>query len=350
MLYASTILTYPILTMVSTCKRSFESMGLLIQRSGDTVRRLLYPAPESLSFCRSISQSMFKKKKRLLIGIDDTLIKKVHSQFMQGAGLFFDTKIGRRIMAFRLVIGVVTDGKFAIPIDCAYLFAKELLDLIDQKFPTKNDIAKSIVETAFKFFPNIKLIVVVDGLYTSVEFVRWCKLRNISLEARMHSNRVVQYKGERIKIRDLLKVKGLRPVGRQMARTITVVWHNLDLELTIVRRFDKHDKESIVFQIATYKSIPREHVESYNLRWSVEMVNRTTKQKIGLGDCFSRSLKTQHNHVAAVLLAYALAQVKMKQCKLNTPEQAIRRCEKKKVSFLINGFSRFLNNIQQFNA
>jgi len=325
-------------------------MGNLIQKSGDTVRRLLHPAPESLSFCRNISQSMFKKKKKLLIGIDDTLIKKVHSQFMQGAGWFYDTKIGRRIMAFRLVIGVITDGKFAIPIDCAYLFSKELLDSIDQKFPTKNDIAKSIIGTAFKLFPNVKLTVVVDGLYTSVEFVRWCKLRNIPLEARMHSNRVVQYKGKRIKIRDLLKVKGLRPVGRQMARTITVIWHNLDLELTIVRRFDKHNKESIVFQIATYKSIPREHVENYNRRWSVEMVNRTTKQKIGLGDCFSRLLKTQHSHVAAVLLAYALAQVKMKQCKLNTPEQAIRRCKKKKASFLIDSFSRFLNNIQQFNA
>jgi hypothetical protein len=48
---------------------------------------------------------------------------------MQGAGMFYDTKIGRCIMAFRLVIGVVTGGKFAIPIDCAYLFAKELLDL-----------------------------------------------------------------------------------------------------------------------------------------------------------------------------------------------------------------------------
>jgi hypothetical protein len=348
--YTSTILTYPILTILSTCKRSFENMGLLIQKSGDTVRRLLRPAPESLLLSRSISQSMFKEKRKLLVGIDDTLIKKIHSQFMWGAGMFFDTKIGRCIMAYRLVIGVATDGRFAIPIDCAYLFAKELLDQAGKKFPTKDDLAKSFVATALKLFPKAKIIVVVDGLYTSVEFVKWCRLKNIALEARMHSNRIIYYKGKRIKVRDLLQMKGMRPIGRQMARTISVLWHNIDLELTVVKRLDKHQNESFVFQIATYKASPREHVENYQRRWSVEMVNRTTKQSIGLGDCFSRVLETQYNHVAAVLFAYALAQLKMKLCKLDTPEQAIRRCKTKKVNFLINSFTRILNNIQQVDA
>jgi hypothetical protein len=350
MLYSSTILTYPILTLLSTCKRSFEGLGHLLHRSGDTIRRLLQPASASFQLSRSLSQSMFKGKKTLLIGIDDTLIKKIYSQFMQGAGMFFDTKIGRCIMAYRLVIGVITDGKFSIPFDCAYLFAKELVDQLEHRFPTKDDIAKAFVETAIALFPGVKMVVVVDGLYTSVEFVKWCKTKNIALEARMHSNRVVYYKGKRVKVKDLLRKKGIRPKGRQMARTISVVWHNIDLELTIVRRFDKHDNESIVFQIATYKASPREHVANYQKRWSVEMLNRTTKQEIGLEECFSRSLDTQRNHAAAVLLAYALAQLKMKLLRLDTPEQAIRQCKTKNVSFLINRFSRFLNDIQQVDA
>jgi SRSO17 transposase len=325
-------------------KKSFENMGRLIHRSGDTVYRLLHPAEMSFRQAQSIAQSIFAAKKTLYVGIDDTLIKKIHSKMMRGAGMFFDTKIGRCIMAFRLVIGVVTDGKFAIPIDCAYMFAKELLDLIDQKFPTKDEIAKSVVETAIKIFPGIKLIVVVDGLYTSVEFVGWCKRKNIRLEARMHSNRVVKYKGERVKIRDFLQMNGFQPKGRQMARTISVIWHEIDLELTIVRRIDKHDKESIVFQVATYKALPREHVASYSKRWSVEMINRTTKQELGLQECFSRKLETQHNHVAAVLLSYALAQLEMKFCKFDKPEQAIRRCKTKNVDFLERHFTRILND------
>ena len=350
MLYTSTVITYPLLTLLSIGKKSFENMGRLIQRSGDTVHRLLNPASISFIQSRDIAQLMFAGKKSLCVGIDDTLIKKIFSKMMQGAGFFFDTKIGRRIMAYRLVIGIITDGRFTIPIDCAYLFAKELLDAIKQKFLTKDEIAKLIVETAIKLFPETKLTVVVDGLYSTVVFLSWCKSKNIRMEARMHSNRVVEYKGKRIKVKDLLQLKGLQPKGRQMARTIPIVWHNMNLELTIVRRFDKHDNETIVFQVATYKALPREHVANYKKRWSVEMLNRTTKQEIGLQECYSRSLETQHNHVAAVLLGYALAQLDMKTYKLDTPEQAIRHCKTKNVSFLTKRFARFLSNKPQFDA
>ena len=40
--------------------------------------------------------------------------------------MFYDSKIGKRIMACRLVIGMLSDGKISIPIDCAYLFSAEL--------------------------------------------------------------------------------------------------------------------------------------------------------------------------------------------------------------------------------
>lgn len=351
MLYSSTVITYPLLLLLSTIgKKSFENMGQLIQRSGDTVYRLLHPAEFSFLQMGYIAQSIFAGKKNLFVGIDDTLIKKIHSQIMQGAGLFFDTKIGRRIMAFRLVIGMVTDGKFTIPIACAYLFAKELLDLSGQKFPTKDEIAKAFATTAIKLFPDAKITIVVDGLYSTVEFLGWCKRNNIRLEARMHSNRVVEYKGERVKVRDLLHKKGLHPKGRQMARTVSVVWHEIDLELTIVRRADKHGNESVVFQIATYKALPREHVANYKKRWPIEMLNRTTKQELGLQECYSRSLETQHNHSASVLLAYALAQLDMKVRKLKTPEQAIRQCKTKTVNFLENRFTRFLNNKTEIYA
>lgn len=352
MLYSSTVITYPLLLLLSTIgKKSFENMGRLIQRSGDTVHRLLHPAEASFQCSRSIAQSIFAKNKTLYVGIDDTLIKKIYSKMMQGTGMFYDTKVGRQIMAFRLVIAVVTDGRFSIPIDSAYLYAKELLDLIkDKQFQSKDDIAKASVETAIKLFPNTKLIVVVDGLYSTVEFVRWCKRKNIRLEARMHSNRVVKYRGESVKIRDFVNMQGIAPKGRQMARTISVIWHEIDLELTIVRRVDKHGQESIVFQMATYKALPREHVANYKKRWSVEMINRTTKQELGLQECYSRKLETQRNHVAAALLAYAFAQVEMKVCRLRKPEDAIRRCKTKNANFLTARFSRFLKDETLFYA
>jgi hypothetical protein len=324
--------------LMSIGKKSFENLGTVINKSGDTAARLLQQAEVSLNHAQSISQSLFRGKRRLYCIIDDTLIKKIFSRYMQGAGMFFDTKARTQIMAYRLVVGMISDGKFAIPIECAYLFSKELTDELEDKFPSKEDIAKAIVKTAKRLFPNAKIIVVADGLYSTICFLKWCIDNHIAAEMRMHSNRVIEYNGVKITLRNLSK--HIRPKGRQMARTVTVKWHDIELELTVVRRIDKHGEESIVFQCATYKASPIEHVESYKVRWYIEKFNRTAKQELGLQDCFSRSLQTQRNHVAAVLLAYALVQLEMKTRKLHTPEEAIRRSEKKNIQTLLSRFMR----------
>jgi len=344
MLNISMLISYPVLTLVSTIgKKSFANMGRLIKRSGHSIRRMLNTVSESFYLSGKIAQSLFSNHKHLFLSIDDTLIKKMYAKNMQGAGMFFDTQIGRRIMAFRLVIGVVTDGKLAIPIGCSYLFSRELLDLLtEQKFPTKVGIAKAMIKTARNLFPSMKITVVADGLYSTVIFLKWCNENNVRLEARMHSNRVIIYKEKKYKIKDLLQEKGIRPKGRQMARTISITWHGMSLELTIVRRIDKNRKESIVFQIATYKGLPREHVANYKKRWPVEKINRTTKQFIGLQECFSPDLETQHKHVASVLLAYSLTQLEMKKNRLKTPEDVIRRCKTKNVNLLNQRFVRVL--------
>jgi hypothetical protein len=113
----------------------------------------------------------------------------------------------------------------------------------------------------------------------------------------------------------------------------------INLEITIVRRIDKKGNETIVFQAATHKALPLEHVAHYKKRWPIEKVIRTCKQHLGLQDCFSRVLQTQNDHVAAVFLAYSLTQVEMKKWHLKTPEQAIRWFETKNVDFLTSRFA-----------
>jgi hypothetical protein len=350
MLEISTVLKYPLLILLSIGKKSFENMGRYIRKSGDTIARLLQPASVNFSYAQKICQSMFRDKKKLFLIIDDTLIKKIFSQFMEGSGKFFDTKVGRRITAYRLVLGMISDGKFAIPIDAIYLFSNELVDMMDKKPRSKEAIAQGFIELAIKLFPNTKIIVLADGLYATVNFLQWCIANKVAAEMRMHSNRVIIFNGQKIALKKLIEQKGMCPKGRQMARTISVVWHELSLEITIVRRLDKNDKESIVFQVATYKSLPREHVANYKKRWPVEMTFRTTKQHLGLQECFSTSLETQHNHVAAVFLAYALAQLEMKNRRLKTPEEAIRRLKTKNVIPLIEKFADFYRSYQQADA
>ena len=107
----------------------------------------------------------------------------------------------------------------------------------------------------------------------------------------------------------------------------------------------KRGNESIVFQCATYKASPNEHVEAYDARWYIEKCIRTTKQKLGLQDCFSRSLQVQHSHVAAVLLADSLAQLQMKKHKLKNPEEAIRRFKKENTGVPYLNFHEWIRSL-----
>src|SRR5215475_10375273 len=127
MIILNNITSYPFLTILTNVgKRSFENMGRFIKKSGDTIGRILRPGQESLDVSKKIAQQIFANKKELLVIIDETTIKKIHSQLMEGTGWLFDTKIGRSIKAYRLIIGAISDGKFTVPIKCCFYFWKRI--------------------------------------------------------------------------------------------------------------------------------------------------------------------------------------------------------------------------------
>jgi len=325
MIIPNTIAIYSFLTIATTLgKRSFENMGRVIKKSGDTIGRLLRPGHESLEVSKNIAQQVFRDKKELLLLIDETTIKKIYSKLMEGTGWFFDTKIGRCINAYRLIIGAVSDGKFTIPITAAFTFGKEFYN---NPRESQEATVRFFIATAQKLFPAKKIIAALDGAFATVKYLKWAIENNIATEVRMHSNRVVEYKGTKMKVRE---IKGLRPKARQMARTIEVIWQGLQLQLTAVRRIDKHGDESIVYQAATYKTSPHKHSKNYKRRWGIEKLFRTTKQSLGLQECFSRKIVTQFNHICAVLLAYSILQLEMKRSYYRNPEAAIRALNAKK--------------------
>ena len=67
----NTFLIYSIALILSNFKRSFESLGKVINRSGDTIKRYLLPTKASLLITHKISQYMFKGCKTLILAIDD---------------------------------------------------------------------------------------------------------------------------------------------------------------------------------------------------------------------------------------------------------------------------------------
>jgi hypothetical protein len=262
-------------------------------------------------------------------------LKKIYSKLMVGTGRFFDTKIGRKITAYKLIVGALTDGHFTIPIKFGFMFDKELLEK-DDVVKTKLDYIKEFYESAKKLFPNVLIRIAADGLFASIELLKWCIDNNIQAILRMHSNRKVIFNGQKIKISE---IECLKPVGRQMARTIKIIWHGLTLFLTAEKRINKKGEESIVYLIATYQAIPKKYVKDYKKRWPIEKLYRTDKQFLGIEECFSTQLEIQERHIASVLLAYSIAQLEMKISRLKNPEEAIRLLKNKSFKFLNKRFT-----------
>lgn len=328
----STNICYPLLLIASIKKRSFTALGQVIQKSGDTIRRLLRPVSIVYALLDHIAIELFKNKKELVFTIDETLLKKAFSRFIEGTDKFFDTLIGRKIMSYKLLVGGLTDGHYMIPLRFEFLPSKNMLATAAE---FREELVKKMIFEIQKRFPDKTIIVAADGAFATTKLLKWALDNKIKMEVRMHSNRVIKYKGEKIKIR---QINDLLPKGRHMARTIKAIWHDLTLNITAERRIDKHGEESIVYQAATYEASPSKHVAIYKNRWPIEKFNRTSKQHLGLQECFSTKLDTQSKHVASVLLAYALAQVEMKKQKLSTPEDSIRSLRQKNFDFLERRF------------
>jgi hypothetical protein len=315
---------YSLLLIASIGKKSFTELGKIIQKSSDTIRRLLNPPTKNFALLHTIAAKIFSKRKALVLSIDDTLLRKIYSSVMEGSCKFFDTKMGRTITAYKALIAGLTDGKYFIPIHSAFLYSKEVVPNAKE---LKNALVKSIIQNTINYFSNHIITVSVDGAFATKDLFRWAVENAVRIEARMHSNRKVLYKNQFTKINE---IKDLQPKGRHMARTIQVMWHGISLYLTAQRRIDKHGEESIVYQASTYEAKPSEHVDNYKKRWPVEKFNRTGKQHFGLQDCFSTKLEIQESHLSSVLLAYAIVQIEMKKQKFHNSEDTIRSLKNKK--------------------
>lgn len=316
------LLKYPSLLIMSR-EKSFEGMGRLIEKTGKTISRWLLKESDYSNSIMNITTEAYKDTKELYLIFDDTLIKKLYAENIEGCGFFYATKMYRRIKAFKILVAMLSDGKKALPFLSKFLFSKELYP---DKYISKYEYVKNIIMFILNKFSHAKLTIVVDGGFCTKDFMKWYIDNNIRIETRIRCNAKVLYKGKELSLEE---IKKLKPKGHQMARTIRVFWHDMPLFVTAQRRIDKHNNETIVYQAATFQAKPSQHVKIYKFRWAIEESFRTEKQKLGLENCTARTLQAQQNHVAAVLFAYCLAQLDRKKQKLKSPDQAIRAAERK---------------------
>lgn len=329
------MIRYSLLLISSIHKKNFSAIGRCIGKAAKYVAGLLQKTEENFEIMATIAAKKLADKKRIVITIDNTLIKKFYSKQIEGTGRWVDTTIRKKIRAYKMYTALFTDGKIALPFHAMFAKPDELLPQANE---SKYKWIKRIIHAAQTMFPDKEIILTADGEFSTIELLRWCKKNGIKTEMRMARNRKIFFKGKDIKISDIKEIK-LR--GRQEARTISVEWHGIPLFITATKLVSKNGTIRFVYQVSTFKAKPMEHVRIYKVRWTIEKSYRTAKQYLGLQDCISTSLDIQLRHASSVLLAYSLLQLECQYYRFESPEKAIRFFRSKNFNFLERRFSRW---------
>lgn len=311
---------YSIALLLSTAPRkTCESLAREMGISGDTVNKYLEQQSPDL-FERIAAATKILKRKKLYLLLDDTLITKTYSRCIEGTSDNYsssDRTIQRSLCS---IVAMLTDGKIAIPIDQAIWSAREV-DPVNYK--TKVVLSQGIIEEVKK---HVDIdIVIIDGLYATVEMMQWLNDNNIKFEMRFHSNRKIRVNNQNFKIKEcpFFKLNGYRT-----ERTIAGSWHDIKLYFTGIIRWFRNGESTIVFQVSNYKTSAQQHKKIYGYRWNIEKFFRTAKQHLGLNDCQSRKKEKQENHIINVFIAYTVAQHERIKLKCKNVEEAIKSIKK----------------------
>ncbi len=309
-------LAYPTALILSNSKRkTFESLGLELEVSGDTISRLVTENVAGINDFIRIAQNIFCRKKVYLL-IDDTLILKVYSRFIEGTSDNYSSSDKRVYRSLNSVVAMITDGITAIPISQEIWTSREF---DKKKYKKKWELAQQLI---LEIRQHISLgAAIMDGLYAVAEFMKWLEENQILFEIRFHSNRVIEKNGQRFQIKKNPFFKLRR--GR-IHQTIRASWKSMNLYFTALKRQLSNGEFTTVFQVSNFKASAREHVKLYGYRWNIEKFFRTAKQKLGLNDCQSRKLDRQKGHIVNVFIAYIVAQYERVKQKLRNVEMAIK--------------------------
>jgi SRSO17 transposase len=325
-------LIYPVALLLSTSTRkSCEAMAIVAKVSGDKLCRILKEKTITMHDLINLARKVLVGQKWYLI-IDDTIIEKIYSKVIEGACDNYDSSDGSTYRSLCSITAVLTDGKTVIPIDQALWLSAEFAQ---NEYKKKWEVAHEIIAKIRAEIPIYMLI--ADGLYATENMLKNCLKLGIYFEMRFHSNRVIEYKGNKVAIREL---KDLELKGRRSARTKAGIWKGMKLHFTAVKRTSKTGKITIVYQVSNFKMSAREHAQIYGFRWGIEKFFRTAKQHLGLNHCQAQSRTSQENHIMNVFFSYALLQIERKKFSLKNVEAALKRLKRKNYENAMAYFKR----------
>jgi hypothetical protein len=315
--------SYSLALLLSIKIKNLTNLSETLGISDDQIKRELQKDPIEIKEVVQLCNDIFKGKKINALA-DDVLLKKEYARIIEGVQKHFSSSKRIRINSLCIIVITLSDGFTTIPVSFKLWMSKG-------NYKKTHLLQQLLVE--LQQYIKIDMLF-ADGLYATINMIKWLIEQNFKFEMRFHSNRVVTGKGIKAQVKEQKKLK---PKGKKFARTVNITWYDMQLFLTAVKFINKDRSIYFRYQISNYKASSRQHANAYRQRWKIEKFFRTSKQYLGLQDSTMRKFSDQSLHIQHVFLAYTILQLFMKLKRLfDNPEAAIKYIRSKNRQWLTN--------------
>lgn len=249
----------------------------------------------------SIAKTTRKKDVLRALVIDPSNIIKQYSKKIEKVSYDRSGCTGRVERCLVPVFCSVTDKNVTIPLTFNFWIQKKVIG--KKRYKSKVQLAQELIIYAMKNGIEFDFVS-LDGAFCGPEMFIFFKKHNLKFSMRMPRNRKIKIEDKsRIQLQEYKKLKLLR---NERVKTIKAELYDDIYSFTSQKRKKAAGGFETVFIVSNMDIPAKEQVSAYDLRWPMEKMIRTTKQKLGTTHCQVVSASKQRAHILAGLLAYAI--------------------------------------------
>jgi len=300
-----TIKLYVLSLMLSPGRKNCSAMADSLGFSAKNLYVFLNNAKENAKSIERIlfdiaKETRIKGVMRTLI-VDPSTIIKQYSQKIEN--VCYDrsgcTKHVERCLVPAYII--VADKNITIPLSLDFWVQEKVIG--KNKYRSKVEIAKQLILHAIK--QGIEFdYVSLDGAFAVEEMLSFLRDNNIKFIIRIPKSRKISTEDG---ISSQLKKHPALTLRRnERAKSCQGKISGNIYFFTAEKRSNHNGEWEIVFLISNMDLTAKQQIEAYNLRWPMEKMIRTSKQKFGTTQCQVVKQEKQRAHILAGFLAYAL--------------------------------------------
>lgn len=233
--------------------------------------------------------------------VDPSAILKRYSQKIEG--VCYDrsgcTKHVERCLVPAYII--VADKHITIPLNLDFWVQQKITG--KRKYRSKVEIAKQLILQAIKQGVEFDFVS-LDGAFAVEEMLTFLRDNNLKFIIRIPKTRLITTEDGSCK--QLKKHPALMLKRNEREKSTQGKIRGNSYFFTAEKRKDNHGEWETVFLISNMNLAAKQQIEAYNLRWPIEKMIRTNKQKFGATECQVTKMEKQRAHILAGFLAYAL--------------------------------------------